>query len=112
MGPPCGKLPILFPYLQGILWEWYGFRLPLLGVPLFGGPCKIPLIKGPFVVVKNFLRPRRVGCRPHGLQRPPSGDAAVRGVRCFIPTTRQTCHANALVQGHGLENQTKMSCGV
>ena len=41
MGPPYGKFPILFPYLWGFLWEWYGNSMgpayykgvPLLGVP-------------------------------------------------------------------------------
>ena len=23
-GTPYGKFPVLFPYLQGFLWEWYG----------------------------------------------------------------------------------------
>ena len=34
MGPPYGKLPILFPYgSMGIVWEAYHKGVPLLGVP-------------------------------------------------------------------------------
>ena len=42
MGPPYGKLPILFPYCifrdsygsgMGIVWEAYHKGVPLLGVP-------------------------------------------------------------------------------
>ena len=40
MGPPYGKLPILFPYhslslgiLMGVVWEAYHKGVPLLGVP-------------------------------------------------------------------------------
>ena len=48
MGPPYGKLPILFPYLKGFehgsgIREEYGSRLPLLGVPLLLGVPGITL---------------------------------------------------------------------
>ena len=43
MGPPYGKLPILFPNPTPMfeslkIWEWYGSRFPFSGVPLLGVP--------------------------------------------------------------------------
>ena len=38
LGPPFGKLPILFPYLWGFIWEWYGNSMER--GPNIGGPWK------------------------------------------------------------------------
>ena len=43
MGPPYGKLPILFPYFQGFLWEWYGKSMSMGNGFYYCGSLKIPL---------------------------------------------------------------------
>ena len=43
-GPPYGKLPMLFPYLQGFLWGWYGNSMGKRSHVL-GGPWKSQWLK-------------------------------------------------------------------
>ena len=60
MGPPYGKLPILFPYHShtipiripkemGIVWEAYHKQVPLLGVP------ENPIDSGGFIFCLVYL---------------------------------------------------------
>ena len=44
-GPPYGKLPIQFPYLQGFLWGWYGNSMGKGSH--YWGSLKIPLKNQP-----------------------------------------------------------------
>ena len=73
MGPPYGKLPILFPYHSHVripkdMGSWYGSRLPFSGVPLLGVPGKSPLTIGKYysnlliLVSRQFFK-EKIGVR-------------------------------------------------